>query len=53
LLALLKGGQGMAVAPQTIRKIEKGLHTRKESELKIAKALQKKYWEVFGSYADV
>ena len=32
---------------QTIAKMEKGLSTRKNSELKVAKALQKKYEEVF------
>lgn len=35
------------LAPQTITKMEKGLPTRKNSELKVAKALQKKYEEVF------
>jgi DNA-binding XRE family transcriptional regulator len=32
---------------QTIAKMEKGLSTRKSSELKIAKALQKQYEELF------
>ena len=32
---------------QTITRMEKGLPTRKNSELKVAKALQKKYEEVF------
>jgi DNA-binding XRE family transcriptional regulator len=36
-----------ALTPQTIAKMEKGLPTRKNSELKVAKALQKKYEEVF------
>ena len=32
---------------QTIAKMEKGLSTRKNSELKVAKALQKQYEELF------
>jgi DNA-binding XRE family transcriptional regulator len=36
-----------ALTPQTIAKMEKGLSTRKNSELKVAKALQKLYEEVF------
>jgi DNA-binding XRE family transcriptional regulator len=35
------------LAPQTVTKMEKGLPTRKYSELKVAKALQKKYEDVF------
>ena len=35
------------LTPQTIAKMEKGLSTRKNSELKVAKALQKQYEEVF------
>jgi DNA-binding XRE family transcriptional regulator len=35
------------LTPQTIAKMEKGLPTRKNSELKVAKALQKSYEEVF------
>lgn len=35
------------LAPQTVAKMEKGLPTRKNSELKVAKALQKKYEEIF------
>jgi len=35
------------LAPQTIAKMEKGLSTRKNSELKVAKALQKRHEEVF------
>jgi DNA-binding XRE family transcriptional regulator len=35
------------LTPQTISKMEKGLPTRKNSELKVAKALQKAYEEVF------
>jgi DNA-binding XRE family transcriptional regulator len=36
-----------ALTPQTVAKMEKGLSTRKNSELKVAKALQKQYEEVF------
>jgi DNA-binding XRE family transcriptional regulator len=35
------------LTPQTISKMERGLSTRKNSELKVAKALQKPYEEVF------
>ena len=35
------------LTPQTIAKMEKGLSTRKNSELKVAKALQKQYEEIF------
>jgi DNA-binding XRE family transcriptional regulator len=35
------------LTPQTIAKIEKGLPTRKNSELKVSKALQKKHEELF------
>lgn len=35
------------LTPQTIAKMEKGLPTRKNSELKVAKALRKAYTEVF------
>jgi DNA-binding XRE family transcriptional regulator len=35
------------LTPQTIAKMEKGLPTRKNSELKVAKALRKAYEEVF------
>lgn len=35
------------LTPQTLSKMEKGLSTRKNSELKVAKALQKPYEEVF------
>ena len=35
------------LTPQTIAKMEKGLSTRKNSELKVAKALQRPYEEVF------
>lgn len=35
------------LTPQTISKMEQGLSTRKNSELKVAKALQRPYEEVF------
>ena len=35
------------LAPQTVSKMERGLPTRKYSELKVAKALHKKYEDVF------
>jgi DNA-binding XRE family transcriptional regulator len=35
------------LTPQTLSKMEKGISTRKNSELKVAKALQKPYEEVF------
>jgi DNA-binding XRE family transcriptional regulator len=35
------------LTPQTLSKMEKGLSTRKNSELKVAKALQEPYDEVF------
>jgi DNA-binding XRE family transcriptional regulator len=35
------------LTPQTISKMEKGVSTRKNSELKVAKALQKPHEEVF------
>jgi DNA-binding XRE family transcriptional regulator len=35
------------LARQTITKMEKGLPTRKSSELKVAKALQKQHEELF------
>jgi DNA-binding XRE family transcriptional regulator len=40
------------LTPQTIAKMEKGLPTRKNSELKVAKALNKKYNEVFEEITD-
>ena len=35
------------LTPQTIAKMEKGIPTRKNSELKVAKALQRKHEEIF------
>ena len=46
-LSLSELARKAELTPQTIAKIEKGLSTRKNSELKVAKALQKKYEEVF------
>lgn len=40
------------LTPQTIAKMEKGLPTRKNSQLKVAKALNKKYNEVFEDITD-
>jgi DNA-binding XRE family transcriptional regulator len=41
------------LTPQTVAKMEKGLPTRKNSQLKVAKALHKKYNEVFENTADM
>jgi DNA-binding XRE family transcriptional regulator len=46
-LSIAELARRAGLAPQTITKMEKGLATRKNSELKVAKALQKKYEEVF------
>lgn len=46
-LSIAELARRAGLAPQTITKMEKGLPTRKTSELKVAKALQKKYEEVF------
>ncbi len=46
-LSIAELARRAGLAPQTIAKMEKGLPTRKNSELKVAKALQKKYEEVF------
>jgi len=35
------------LTPQTIAKMEKGMPTRKNSKLKVAKALKKSFTEVF------
>lgn len=37
------------LAPQTISKMEKGIATSRTSKLKVAKALEKKFEEVFPS----
>jgi DNA-binding XRE family transcriptional regulator len=46
-LSIAELARKAGLAPQTITKMEKGLRTRKYSELKVAKALQKKYEDVF------
>jgi len=46
-LSIAELARRAGLAPQTITKMEKGMPTRKYSELKVAKALQKKYDEVF------
>jgi DNA-binding XRE family transcriptional regulator len=46
-------GRMAGLAPQTIAKMEKGLPTRRNSELKVAKALKKEYEEVFVWDVDV
>jgi DNA-binding XRE family transcriptional regulator len=52
-LSIAELARRAGLAPQTITKMEKGLSTRKNSELKVAKALQKRYEEVFVADADV
>jgi DNA-binding XRE family transcriptional regulator len=52
-LSLAELARRAGLAPQTIAKMEKGLPTRRNSELKVAKALQKKYEEVFISDVNV
>ena len=51
-LSIAELARSAGIAPQTVAKMEKGLPTRKTSELKVAKALQKKYEEVFISDVD-
>ena len=46
-LSIAELARRAGLTPQTIAKMEKGLPTRKYSELKVAKALQKKYEDVF------
>ncbi len=46
-LSIAELARRAGLAPQTVAKMEKGLPTRKYSELKVAKALQKRYDEVF------
>lgn len=46
-LSIAELARRSGLTPQTIAKMEKGLSTRKNSELKVAKALQKPYEEVF------
>lgn len=52
-LSIAELSRRAGLAPQTITKMEKGLSTRKNSELKVAKALQKKYEEVFISDSEI
>lgn len=51
-LSIAELARRAGLAPQTVTKMEKGLPTRKYSELKVAKALQKKYKDVFLSDAE-
>jgi DNA-binding XRE family transcriptional regulator len=51
-LSITKLARMAGLVPQTIAKMEKGLPTRRNSKLKIAKALQKQYEEVFISDED-
>ncbi len=46
-LSIAELARRAGLAYQTIAKMEKGLPTRKYSELKVAKALNKKYEDVF------
>jgi DNA-binding XRE family transcriptional regulator len=46
-LSVSKLARKTELTPQTVAKMEKGLPTRKNSELKVAKALQKAYEDVF------
>ena len=48
-LSIAELARRAGLAYQTVTKIERGLPTRKHSELKVAKALSKKYEEVFES----
>ena len=47
-LSIAELARRAGLAPQTVTKMERGLPTRKYSELKVAKALNKKYEDVFG-----
>jgi len=46
-LSIAELARRAGLAPQTVAKMERGLPTRKYSELKVAKALHKKYEDVF------
>jgi DNA-binding XRE family transcriptional regulator len=48
-LSIAELARRAGLVPQTVAKMEKGLLTRRTSELKVAKALQRKYEEVFPS----
>jgi DNA-binding XRE family transcriptional regulator len=52
-LSMAELARRAGLAPQTLAKMEKGVPTRRTSELKVAKALQKKHEEVFISDVDV
>lgn len=51
-LSIAELARRAGLVPQTVAKMEKGLLTRRTSELKVAKALQRKYEEVFPSESD-
>ncbi len=51
-LSISELARSAKLTPQTIAKMEKGLPTRKNSELKVAKALNKQYSEVFEDITD-
>jgi len=51
-LSIAELARKAGLTPQTVTKMEKGLPTRKYSELKVAKALQKTYEDVFLSDKD-
>jgi len=51
-LSIAELARRAGLVPQTVAKMEKGLLTRRTSELKVAKALQRKYEEVFPSDTD-
>ncbi|NMD06127.1 MAG: helix-turn-helix domain-containing protein [Deltaproteobacteria bacterium] len=46
-LSMAELARKAGLTPQTIAKMEKGLPTRKNSELKVAKALKRPYEEIF------
>jgi DNA-binding XRE family transcriptional regulator len=46
-LSIAELARRAGLAYQTVTKMERGLPTRKNSELKVAKALNKKYEDVF------
>ena len=52
-LSIAELARKAGLAPQTVTKMERGLPTRKYSELKVAKALQRKYEDVFISDKEV
>ena len=52
-LSIAELARKAGLTPQTIAKMEKGLPTRKNSELTVAKALNKKHNEVFENTTDI